>query len=158
MFLPAAESLYAEDGCPTGKGPTGSSKYIAAFCFALEEFVGQDFSRPFPSCTCRLAFMESTKTETTRPLNDVRNLFFAHWVWKMKESHSKPFQQDFYAIPLKHRRELINATKELFKLCTGLSKPSGFLKVLNTGSRGASTVEKVPSTVSSNLPPLSSPC
>lgn len=48
---------------------------------------------------------------------------------KTKESHFKPFPQDFYAIPLNHRRELFDATKKLSKLCTGLSKPRGFLKV-----------------------------
>ena len=39
VLSPSAEILYAEDGCPAGRGPTGSWKHVAAFCYALEEFV-----------------------------------------------------------------------------------------------------------------------
>lgn len=54
VLSPSAEILYAEDGCAAGRGPRGSSKHIAAFCYALEEFVRLGFTRPFLSCTSRL--------------------------------------------------------------------------------------------------------
>jgi len=43
VLSPSAEILYAEDGCPAGKGPAGSCKHIAAFCYAIEEFDLQKF-------------------------------------------------------------------------------------------------------------------
>ena len=47
VLSPSADFLIAEDGCPVGKGPTGSCKHIAAFCYALEEFVKVGFTWPF---------------------------------------------------------------------------------------------------------------
>ena len=54
VLSPSAEILYAEDGCPATRGPTGGCKHIAAFCYALEEFVRLGFTRPFLSCTLQL--------------------------------------------------------------------------------------------------------
>ena len=54
VLSPSTEILFAEDGCPAGKGPTGSCKHIAAFCYALEEFFRLGFTQPFLSCTSRL--------------------------------------------------------------------------------------------------------
>lgn len=37
VLCPSGDILYAEDDWPAGRGPKGSCKHIAAFCFALEE-------------------------------------------------------------------------------------------------------------------------
>ena len=54
ILSPSGDIVYAEDGCPAGKGPHGSCKHIAAFCYALEEFTRLGFTRNFQSCTSRL--------------------------------------------------------------------------------------------------------
>ena len=46
---------------------------------------------------------------------------------KVKKAHPKPFPQDYNAIPMKHRREQLDATLKLANLCRGLSKPCAFL-------------------------------
>ena len=69
----------------------------------------------------------------------------------MKKAHPKPFPQDYNAIPVEHRREQLDATLKLANLCKGLSKPCAFLKVLNTGQRGATSVQQVASTVPHSL-------
>ena len=83
MFLPTAESLYAEDGCPTGKGPTGSSKHITAFFLALEEFVGQDFTRPFLSCTCKQSWNQPRQRNLdTQTMYEISFLRTEHEKWR----------------------------------------------------------------------------
>ena len=62
----------------------------------------------------------------------------------MKKSYLKPFPQNYNTIPLKHRQEQFDATLKLSNLCKGLSKPCGFLKLLNTSQSGTSTVEQLP--------------
>lgn len=54
VLSPSADVLFALCGCPADKGPTGSCKHIAAFCYTLEEFVRLGFTRPSLSCTSRL--------------------------------------------------------------------------------------------------------
>ena len=68
----------------------------------------------------------------------------------MKKAHPKPFSQAYNAIPVKHRREQLDATLKLANLSKGLSKPCAFLKVLNTGQRGATSVQQVASTDPTN--------
>lgn len=73
VLSPSAEILYAEDGCPAGRGPTGSCKHIAAFCYALEEFVRLGFTRPFLSCTSRLQTWNQPRKKT-RLQEHLRNI------------------------------------------------------------------------------------
>ena len=151
VLSPSAEILFAEDGCPAGKGPTGSCKHIAAFCYALEEFVRLGFTRPFLSCTSRLQTWNQPRQKKLDPKTIYEISFERAEYGKVKKPHSKPFPQDYNAIPLKHRREQSDSNKKLSELCKGLSKPCGFLKVLNmTGQRGVTSVEQASSAISSN--------
>ena len=85
VLSPSAKILYAEDGCPMGRGPTGSCKHIAAFCYALEEFVRLGFTRPFLSYTLCLQTYEIS--------------FERAEYGKVKKAHPKPFPEDYNAIP-----------------------------------------------------------
>ena len=152
MFLsPSAEILYAEDGCPAGRGPTGNCKHIAAFCYALEEFVRLGFTRPFLSCTSRLQTWNQPRKKKLDSKNIYEILFERAEYGKVKKAHPKPSPQNYNAIPVKHRREQLDATLKLANLSKGLSKPCAFVKVLNTGQRGATSVQQVASTVPTNL-------
>ncbi|XP_065184332.1 uncharacterized protein LOC135825249 [Sycon ciliatum] len=46
-----AEVLYAECGCPAGRPPHASCKHLAAFAYALEEFVRLGYHRSALTCT-----------------------------------------------------------------------------------------------------------
>ena len=151
VLSPSAEILYAEDGCPAGRGPTGSCKHIAAFCYALEEFVRLGFTRPFLSCTSRLQTWNQPRQKKLESKTIYEIPFERAEYGKVKKAHPKPFPQDYNAIPVKHRREQFDATLKLANLCRGLSKPCAFLKVLNTGQRGATSVQQVASTVPNSL-------
>ena len=152
VLSPSGDILYAEDGCPAGRGPKGSCKHIAAFCYALEEFVRLGFTRPFLSCTSRLQTWNQPRKKKLDPKSIYEIPFACAEYGKMKKAHLKPFPQDYNAIPPKHRRENLDATVKLAQLCTGLSKPAcGFLKVLNTRQR--QSAEQMPSTELSNLDP-----
>ena len=152
VLSPSADVLFAEDGCPAGKGPTGSCKHIAAFCYALEEFVRLGFTRPFLSCTARLQTWNQPRQKKLDSKNIYEISFECAQYGKVKKSHLKPFPQNYNAIPLKHCQEQFDATLKLSNLCKGLSKPCGFLKVLNTSHSGTSAVEQLPFKV----PPQSS--
>ena len=154
VLSPSAEILYAEDGCPAGKGPAGSCKHIAAFCYAIEEFVRLGFTRPFLSCTSRLQAWNQPRKKKLEPKTIYEISFERAEYGKMKKSHPKPIPRDYNAIPMKHRRDQLEATKKLSELCSGLSRPCAFLKVLNTTPRGTSSVEEAPLTALSNAASL----
>ena len=69
VLSPVGEIIFAEEGCPAGKGPKGSCKHIAAFCYALEEFVRLEFTRPFLSCTSRLQTWNQPRQKKLSPKN-----------------------------------------------------------------------------------------
>ena len=154
VLSPSAEILYTENGCPAGRGPTGSCKHIAAFCYALDKFVRLGFTRPFLSCTSRLQMWNEPRQKKLEKL-DSKNIYEISFeraeYGKVKKAHPKPFPQNYNAIPVKHRREQLDATLKLANLSKGLSKPCAFVKVLNTGQRRASSVQQVASTVPTNL-------
>ena len=154
VLSPSAEILYAEDGCPAGKGPAGSCKHIAAFCYAIEEFVRLGFTRPFLSCTSRLQAWNQPRKKKLEPKTIYEISFERAEYGKMKKSHPKPIPRDYHAIPMKHCRDQLEATKKLSELCSGLSRPCAFLKVLNTTPRGTSSVEEAPLTALSNTASL----
>lgn len=127
VLSPSAEILCAEDGCAAGRGPRGSCKHIAAFCYALEEFVRLGFTWPFLSCMSRLQtwnqpWQKKLRSKTIYKISSGRAEY-----GKVKKAHPKPFPQDYNAIPMKHRREQLDATLKLANLCRGLSKPCAFL-------------------------------
>lgn len=154
VLSPSAEILYAEDGCPAGKGPAGSCKHIVAFCYAIEEFVRLGFTRPFLSCTSRLQAWNQPRKKKLDPKTIYEISFERAEYGKMKKSHPKPIPRDYNAIPVKHRRDQLEATKKLSELCSGLSRPCAFLKVLNTTPRGTSSVEEAPLMALSNVASL----
>ena len=123
VLSPSAEILYAEDGCPAGRGPTGRCKHIAAFCYALEEFVRLGFTRPFLSCTSRLQTWNQPRKKKLDSKNIYEISFERAEYGKVKKAHPKPFPQNYTAIPVKHRREQLDATLKLANLSKGLSKP-----------------------------------
>ena len=151
VLSPSAEILYAEDGCPAGRGPTGSCKHIAALCYALEEFVRLGFTRPLLSCTSRLQTWNQPRQKKLASKNIYEISFERAEYGKVKKAHPKPFPLNYNAIPVKHRREQLDATLKLANLSKGLSNPCAFVKVLNTGQRGATSVQQVASTVPTNL-------
>ena len=152
ILSPSEDVLFAEDGCPAGKGPTGSCKHIAAFCYALEEFVRLGFTRPFLSCTSRLQTWNQPRQKKLHSKNIYEISFERAEYGKVRKSHLKPFPQKYNAISPKHHQEQFDGTLKLSNLCKGLSKPCGFLKVLNTSQSGTSDVEQLPLKV----PPQSS--
>ena len=151
VLSPSAKILYTEDGCPLGRGPTGSCKHIAALCYALDKFVRLGFTRPFLSCTSRLQMWNQPQQKKLDSKNIYEISFERAEYGKVKKAHPEPFPQNYYAIPVKHRREQLDATLKLANLSKGLSKPCPFVKVLNTRQRGASSVQQVASTVPTNL-------
>ena len=84
VLSPVGEIIFAEDGCPAGKGPKGSCKHIAAFCYALKEFVRLGLARPFYSCeffspcsyqrALDLTIMPSTSSSYILPIFLVRSV------------------------------------------------------------------------------------
>lgn len=128
-----------------------------AFCHALKEFVRSGFTQPFQSCTSRLQTWNQPRQKKIHSKTILEISFGQAEYRKVKKAHPKPFPQDYYAIPMKHRREQLDVSLKLANLCRGLSKPCAFLKVLNTGQRGATSVQQVSSTVPFNLdfPPIS---
>lgn len=160
VLSPSAEILYAEDGCSAGKGPTGSCKHIAAFCYAIEEFVRLGFTQPFLACTSRLQTWNQPRQKKLDPKTIYEICFERAEYGKIKKSHPKPIPRDYNAIPMKHRRDQLEATKKLSELCSGLSKPCAFLKVLNTTpsmalSNVASLVNTSPSSVTATTTSIS---
>ena len=88
--------------------------------------------------------MESAETKKLDSKN-IYEISFEHAeCGKVKKSHPKPFPQNYNSIPLKHSQAQFDAILKLSNLCKGISKPCGFLKVLNTSQSGTSTVEQLP--------------
>ena len=112
------------------------------------------FTRPFLSCTSRLQEWNQPRKKKLEP-KTIYEISFEHAEYgKMKKSHPKPIPRDYNAIPMKHRRDQLEATKKLSELCSGLSRPCAFLKVLNTTPRGTSSVKEAPLTALSNAASL----
>ena len=123
--------IFAQDGCPAGKGPRGSCKHIAAFCYALEEFVRLGFTRTFQSCTARLQTWNQPRPKKLQPRAIYEIAFQKAEFGKVKNKNLKPFPSEYNAIPSRGRRDVANATTKLASLCKLLPKPCGFLKVLS---------------------------
>ena len=123
--------IFAQDGCPAGKGPRGSCKHIAAFCYALEEFVRLGFTRTFQSCTARLQTWNQPRPKKLQPRAIYEISFQKAEFGKVKNKNLKPFPSEYNAIPSRGRRDVANATTKLASLCKLLPKPCGFLKVLS---------------------------
>ena len=94
VLSPSADVLFAEDGCPAGKGPTGSCKHIAAFWYALEEFVTLGFTRPILSCTSRLQTWNQPRQKKLDSKNIYEISFERAEYGKVNKSHLKPFPQN----------------------------------------------------------------
>ena len=147
VLSPVGEIIFAEDGCPAGKGPKGSCKHIAAFCYALEEFVRLEFTRPFLSCTSRLQTWNQPRQKKLSPKNIFEISFERAEYGKVKKEIPKPYPHVYNAIPPKYRSEQAHATAKLKELCKKMSSRCGFLKVLNTDPERVTADRQAPVTV-----------
>ena len=129
-----ADVVFASDGCPAGKGPHGSCKHLAAFCYALEEFVRFGFTRPFFSCTERLQTWNQPRDKKLKP-QSLHNISFERKQYgKDKRQSPKPLPDGYSATRLKYKRDSKEANSVLLSICqrytkTG-QKPCAFMHVL----------------------------
>lgn len=129
-----ADVVFASDGCPAGKGPHGSCKHLAAFCYALEEFVRLGFTRPFFSCTERLQTWNQPRDKKLKPQSLYNISFERKQYGKDKRQSPKPLPDGYSATRLKYKRDSKEANSVLLSICqrytkTG-QKPCAFMHVL----------------------------
>ena len=149
MLSPSVEVLYTEDGCPMGRVPTWSCKHIAAFCYALEEFVRLGFTQPFLSCKSHLQTWNQPWEKNWTPKPSTKYHFERAEYGKVKKAHPTPFSSRL-CHPCETLLWTACVTLKLVNLCKGLSKQCAFLKVLNSGQRGAISVQQVPNSLDSH--------
>lgn len=126
---PSGDTVSAEDGCPAGKGPHGSCKHIASFCYALEEFVRLGFTRPFQSCTSRLQTWNQPRPKKLKQRN-VYDIPFENAKYRKELTRERSSLVDYNAIPTRYCQEKGDATNKLSELCKKLTKPCAFFKAL----------------------------
>ena len=156
VLSPVGGIVFAEDGCPAGKGPKESCKHIAAFCYALEEFVRFGFTRPFLSCTSRLQTLNQPRQKKLSPKNIFEISFERAEYGKVKKELPKSYPHVYNAIPPKYRHEQPHATAKLQEPCKKMSSGCGFLKVLATDWERVTADWQAPVTVLSQ--PSRAPC
>ena len=62
-----ADIVYAECGCPAGRPPHASCKHLAAFCYALEEFVRLGYNADIVTCTEKLSQWNVPRKRAPQP-------------------------------------------------------------------------------------------
>ena len=104
-----AHIVYAECGCPAGRGPCGSCKHIAAFAYALEEFSRFGLYRELDTCTSKLQEWNKPRRKKLEPRCLYEISFKRQKLQEDKPENYctkcglKPFQTQYSELPVADR-------------------------------------------------------